>query len=397
MAYCCGPLARHTAQFSKLLVDQGYTPHTVKKKRTFAAKFGAWMGHQGLTLAKLNDAHLTQFQADQQRVPRGDNFTGAQLLKFLRHIGVTPCSHSKIDRSPLSVLTRDYENFLSSERGLARATVAGYLPTVKAFLKWQFNDRSMRLQNITTQGIHRFIISAARRVSRTRAKQIVAALRSFLRFLHARGMINIDLAGSVSGVADWRLTHIPKSLDPETIERVLQSCDRRTPIGQRDYAMLLLLARLGLRSGEVLSLTLDDLDWEQGEILVRGKCQRIERMPLPREVGSALVSYLRNVRPRSLATRRVFIRQHAPWEALRATAICGIVRRALARAGVDADFKGAHLFRHSVATNMLSRGASLGEIGQLLRHLNPRTTQIYAKVDIEGLRDVAHPWMGGTS
>jgi integrase/recombinase XerD len=192
------------------------------------------------------------------------------------------------------------------------------------------------------------------------------------------------------------LSHLPKSLPPDQVERLLQCCDRRTPSGQRDYAILLLLARLGLRGGEVLAMTLDDPDWERGEILVRGKGQRLERLPLPKDVGAALVHYLRHVRP-SCSTRKLFIRMRAPRHGLRLSAICCVIRRALKRAGLDPDFKGAHLLRHSLATNMLRKGASLSEIGQLLRHAQPTTTQIYAKVDIEALRRIALPWMGGAS
>jgi site-specific recombinase XerD len=225
---------------------------------------------------------------------------------------------------------------------------------------------------------------------------MVTTLRSFLRFLRQRGAIDTDLAAALFGVSYWRWAHIPKWLPPDQVERLLGSCDRRTPAGQRDYAILLLLARLGLRGGEVLALTLDDLDWERGEVLVRGKGQRFERLPLPKDVGAALVHYLRDVRP-VCATRTVFVRLHAPQHGLRLSAVCCVVRRALHRAGLNPDFKGAHLLRHSLATNMLRRGASLGEIGHLLRHRQLTTTQIYAKVDIEGLRGIALRWMGGES
>jgi site-specific recombinase XerD len=285
---------------------------------------------------------------------------------------------------------------LISERGLARSTVVGYLAMVRRFLTEHFESRPMRLQDLRPQDLHRFVLSEARRVSRTHARTTVTTLRSFLRFLRQRGAIDTDLAAALFGVSCWRWAHIPKSLPPEQVERLLRSCNRHTASGQRDYAMLLLLARLGLRGGEVRALTLDDLDWERGEVLVRGKGQRYERLPLPKDVGAALVHYLRYVRP-TCATRAVFVRLHAPRHALRLSAVCCVMRRALQRAGLNPDFKGAHLLRHSLATNMLRRGASLGEIGHLLRHRQPTTTQIYAKVDIEALRGIALPWMGGES
>ena len=234
-------------------------------------------------------------------------------------------------------------------------------------------------------------------MSRSHGKGTVTALRSFLRFLLQRGAIHIDLARTLPGVASWRLSHLPKSLPPEQVERLLPVLRSKHPAGKRDYAILLLLARLGLRGGEVLAMTLEDLDWGPGEIVVRGKGQRLERLPLPAEVGKALACYLCEVRP-ACATRRVFIRMNAPQHGLASpVAICCIVRRALRRAGLDPDFKGAHLLRHSLATNLLRRGASLGEIGQLLRHRQPTTTQIYAKVDIAALRGIALPWPEGAS
>jgi integrase/recombinase XerD len=272
-----------------------------------------------------------------------------------------------------------------------------YLPFVRCFLIEQFGSNALRLGELRPIDIHRFIHRRAKTMGRCRAQLMVTALRSFLRFLQQRGAIATDLAGAVPGVANWRLSHLPKSLPPDQVEQMLASCDRRTPAGQRDYAILLLLARLGLRAGEAVAMTLDDLDWERGEIVVRGKGQRLTRLPLPADVGAALVDYLRYVRP-SCSTRRVFVRLSAPLRGfVDSTAICDIVRRALKRAGLDPEFKGAHLLRHSLATNLLRQGASLVEIGQLLRHSQPNTTQIYAKVDIAALRAIALPWSGAAS
>ena len=350
-----------------------------------------------MSAIQLDEARLKQFHTHRRGSRRrGDVSTGHQLLAFLRRLGVVPASRQTVDRSVLGQLTRDYERFLSSERGLAPATLISYLPIVQRFLTAHFGNKALGLQDLQPQDLHRFILHQVPRCSRTYSKLMVTALRSFLRFLRQRGRIKTDLAGALFGVAQCRLSHLPKSLPPEQVERLLRCCDRSTAPGQRDYAILLLLARLGLRGGEVLGMTLDDLDWERGEILVRGKGQRLERLPLPKDVGTALVHYLREVRP-TCSTRKVFIRLHAPHRGLRQTSICCVVRRALSRAGLNPDFKGAHLLRHSLATKMLRRGASLGEIGQLLRHRQPTTTQIYAKVDIKALRGIALPWMGGVS
>ena len=223
---------------------------------------------------------------------------------------------------------------------------------------------------------------------------MVTAFRSFFRFLFQNGELQSDLAASVPAVADWRLSIVPKYLLPAEVHRVLGSCDRRTSTGRRDYAVLLLLARLGLRAGEVVSLQLDDIAWRTGEILVRGKGLLHDWMPLPVDVGEALTAYLRKDRP-PCKTRRVFVCMKAPRSGFAGpSTVSTIVRRALERAQLHPALKGAHVMRHSLATSMLRSGASMGEIGEILRHRIPSTTEIYAKLDFEGLRSLAHPWPG---
>lgn len=224
---------------------------------------------------------------------------------------------------------------------------------------------------------------------------MTTAFRSFFRFLFQKGDLQADLAASVPTVADWRLSTVPKHLNPVQVERVLKTCNRRTASGRRDYAVLLLLARLGLRANEVVALQLDDINWRAGEIIVRGKGLFHDRMPLPADVGDALTSYLRRDRP-VCPTRRVFVCMKAPPRGFAGpSTLTTIVRRALARADLHPTFKGAHLLRHSLATSMLGAGATMGEIGEVLRHRAPNTTEIYAKVDFEGLRSLAHPWPRG--
>jgi site-specific recombinase XerD len=223
----------------------------------------------------------------------------------------------------------------------------------------------------------------------------MVVLRSFTRFLKARGAIKLDISAAVTAAPARYPVPLPRALEAREVKRLLAGCDRGTSGGRRDYAILLLLARLGLRSGEVLSLTLDDLDWERSELVVRGKGSRQDRLPLPRDVGMALVDYLRFVRPVS-PTRQVFIRMQAPWRGFSSSAsLSSLMRRALMRVGLTPPSTGTHILRHSLATQLLRRGASLREIGQLLRHQQLKTTQIYAMVDIKALRGVAQRWMGG--
>ena len=395
-----GPLASHIGGFAAQLSRKGYAQNTVHAKCDMLADLSRWLERRRLPLTALDEGRLTQFLATlryREKTRRGVPATGQQFLDYLRARDDIAAAAQRIDRSAAACLTRDFEEFLHCERGLSRSTVVSYLPIVRSFLDERFGRKALCLEQLRAQDLHGFILREIQRVSRSHGKGVVTALRSFLRFLLQRGAIRTDLARMLPGVASWRLSHLPKSLPPEQVERLLACCDRSTPTGKRDYAILLLLARLGLRGGEVLAMTLEDLDWERGEIVVRGKGQRLERLPLPADVGVALACYLCDVRP-ACTTRRVFIRMQAPQQGLAGpVAVCCIVRRALRRAGLNPEFKGAHLLRHSLATNLLRRGASLGEIGQLLRHRQPTTTQIYAKVDIAALRAIALPWPRGAS
>src|SRR3989441_383447 len=307
-------------------------------------------------------------------------------------------STQRVCAGPLASYVDRFTAFLSGE-GYAAQTVRTKCALIVRLSHWLKRHGVTRLARLDEEWIRKF--HAHRRNVRGRGD--VSTSRQLLEFLRSLGAVSprrpyTDRSALGQLTRDYaRFLISERGLALSTVVgyvAMLRSCDRHTASGQRDYAMLLLLARLGLRGGEVLALTLDDLDWERGEMLVRGKGQRYERLPLPKDVGAALVHYLRYVRP-TCATRAVFVRLHAPQHALRLSAVCCVMRRALQRAGLNPDFKGAHLLRHSLATNMLRRGASLGEIGHLLRHRQPTTTQIYAKVDIEALRGIALPWMGG--
>jgi site-specific recombinase XerD len=288
---------------------------------------------------------------------------------------------------------RDFERFLRSERGLSSSTIAAYLQDVLRFLTRRFKDRTVCLRRLNAHDLDDFILHEARRRSPISVKKTLVALHCFLRYALQQGWIKTDLSLGLPKAPSWRYSHIPKSLPPDQVERLLATCDFGTHEGRRNHAILLLLARLGLRSKEVSTLRLQDLDWDQGEIVVRTKMQRIHHLPLTKEIGSALARYLRGTRPKCpLST--VFIRQRPPWSGLSPSGIGQIVRRGLRRAGLKPDRTGAHLLRHSLATNMLRKGASLREIGQLLGHECPTSTQIYAKVDIKALRTIALPWMG---
>lgn len=264
------------------------------------------------------------------------------------------------------------------------------------FLTRRFGDGPINLPSIQAEDVSAFVQREASRMSPQSAKKVTTALRSFLRHALCCGAIDRDLTGAVPTVAGWSLAGIPKGLSRNEVNRVLASCNRRTMIGRRDYAILLLLARLGLRACEVASLELDDIDWAAGTFSVRGKGGKPCELPLPQDVGRAISAYLRKDRPR-VSTRRVFLRVTAPIVAfMRPSAVGLVAKYALARAGVQSCSKGAHQFRHTLATEMLWSGASLADIGEVLRHENPnKTTAIYAKVDFAALHPLAQPWLGG--
>jgi len=270
-----------------------------------------------------------------------------------------------------------------------------YLDTVGRLLDWRFGTQSIELGALGVQDVNGFMLEQARRYSAGHTQLIASALRGFLRFLLQTGAIATDLAQYVPAPARRQLSGLPKFMPAEDVERLLESIDQAHPQGRRDYAVLLLLARLGLRAKEVAALRLEDVDWDAGELVIRGKGGRVERLPLPWEVGEALSRYLRDARP-ACSTRQVVVCMRAPRRGFRnGSAVGTIVRRALARADLHPPHQGAHLLRHSLATRLLRNGASLVEIGELLRHRNLDTTRIYAKVDERALRTLAPPWPGG--
>ena len=393
-----GPLAPDIDGFAAWLATEGYACCSAAEKLRFVGNLSRWLEREELGIEALDEQRVEAFllACGLKSGRRGEATTGRQLLCYLRRSGVIPAAVSRpCSDGPIERIERTYERFLVDERGVSPATVTNYLPIVRAFLAEQFGSRQVALDTLGVRDANQFVLRQARHLSRSRAKLVVTALRSFLRHLYQRRDIPGDLSSAVAPVRHWRLSGLPKALAPEQVESMLDSCDRGTAIGQRDYAILLLLARLGLRAGEVVALTLDDFNWDEGIVIVPGKGKRREPLPLPREAGEGLTEYLRVGRP-VCPTRQLFVRMHAPHRGFRSSAaICDIVRRALTRAGIDSSFKGAHLLRHSLATSMLHNGASLEDIGQILRHRHPETTQIYAKVDLDALRALAPAWPGG--
>jgi site-specific recombinase XerD len=279
-----------------------------------------------------------------------------------------------------------YRAYLLGERGVVAGTVRYYQADARLFLvQWTDGD----VTGMTTGDVTRFVVAQCLVRSRGSAKILVTVLRSLLRFLFVTGRIGVDLTAAVPSVAGWRDASLPRALEPGQVQVLLAGCDRRRAVGRRDYAILVVLVRLGLRAAEVAAMELTDIDWRVGEILIRGKGNRDERLPLPVDVGESLVAYLRRGRP-DTGSAKVFLRARAPHGGLSVGGVKQVVRDACGRAGLAP--VGAHRLRHTVATNVLRAGASMPEVAQLLRHRHLASSVIYAKVDRAALRTVARPW-----
>ena len=395
-----GPLGPHIDSYITTIDALGFAESTVRTQLWFLSDLGQWLEQQSVPIADLDEQGVEAFLDDRRSrrggLHRSDVATASRFLGYLRDEKIVVPAEIPVSESASGDLVERFEVYLSRERGLVQVTLDSYRPFVERFLVHCFKDELLHFERIGASDISSFVQRHARSMTPKRAQLMVSALRSFLRFLLQRGEIATDLAACVPGVADRRLSTVPKYLSAEEVERLLSSCDTSTGVGRRDHVILLLLARLGLRAGEVVSMELDDIDWSGGKIAIRGKGLQHDWLPLLPEVGEALATYLRQDRPQ-VPTRRVFIRVRAPLRGfVGPVAISCIVRRAIQRADLPVLGKGvaAHLFRHSLATGLLREGASMAEIGELLRHRSPATTEIYAKVDVRSLRSLAQPWPG---
>jgi integrase/recombinase XerD len=395
-----GPLATYLEPFARSLREQGYARYSIHRQVLLAACFSRWLQQWEVALRGLTSDHPRQYlryRARQVRPCRGDAAALQHLLDFLRGEQVIP-TEKKVSARPLTSAerwTQAYEEHLREARGLARATIINYVPFIRSFLKDRFGGGPVTLSHLCARDVVRFVQHQAPRLHQKRAKLLTSALRSFLQYARYRGKVKLDLAAAVPIVANWSMSSIPRAIGPDQVRQLLASIDRSTAVGRRDYAILLLLSRLGLRSSEVAFLELDGIDWEGGQLSVRGKSGQRSDLPLSTEVGKAIAAYLRRGRP-PCSSRRVFLRARAPVCGFRgASGVGSVVRHRLQRAGVDAPTYGAHQFRHGLATDMLRQGASLSEIGELLGHHNPQTTKIYTQVDLDALRTLALPWPGG--
>jgi integrase/recombinase XerD len=393
-----GPLQQYAPEFVAELARLGYKPRAAAFQVQLMAHLSRWMDAGGLGPVGLTPQVAEAFLAAR----RAEGYVLwlspkalVPLLGFLRRLGVVP-PPVPAPVTPAEALLGRYQRYLVTERGLAVVTARGYADMVRPFLAEREEAGGLALADLTAAEVTAFVLAACPGKPKGTAKLTVTALRSLLGFLHVEGLIGRPLGQHVPAVASWRLAGLPRALERGQVAALLASCDQDTAVGRRDFAMLTLLARIGLRAGEVAALSLDDISWRAGEITVRGKGSRAERLPLPAEVGEAVAAYLAGGRPEPFeGARQVFLRARAPHRGLASAGVTAAVCRAGQRAGIGRVF--AHRLRHSAATGMLAAGAPLTEIGQVLRHSQLASTAIYAKADVQALRVLARPWPGGAA
>jgi integrase/recombinase XerD len=386
-----GPLAPHAEGFRRWLVSSGFAPTSVQHRLTLFSQFSCWLAAEGIAPGDVTAAHAGRF-ADARRarghVTWASPASMALPMRYLRDIGTVPPAAA----AHAGDLLGAYRGYLAAERGLAGATIRSYLGVAHRFLAG--GAKRDRLSELTAADVTAFVLAECG-PGRPSAKRTVTALGSLLRYLHLAGLTAVPLAAAVPRVARRRPGPSPDGIEGSQVARLLSACDQHTGDGRRDFAIVMLLARLGLRAGEVAALTLDDFDWRRGEVEIHGKGNRHERLPLPDDAGRAVTGYLRGRARAPEGCRAVFLRTPAPWGGLGQGGVRHVVRAACRRAGLPE--LGAHRLRHGAATGMLRAGAGLPEIAQVLRHRSLAVTAAYAQPDPATFGELARPWPGGAA
>ena len=386
-----GPLVGYAPGFGRLLAARGVSRRAAKGRLLQFGQISCWMEQCGLSLGGLTEAVLEEFLASRRaagHVVLVTSQSAALPLEYLREVGVVPAA--VVVEDPVEAVVEKYRVYLTRERGLALKSINSYTRVARLFLAGQVRSGGLSLERLTTADVSVFLARECPRRSVGGARDLVLSLRPFFRYLHVTGATRAPLQWAVPPVRHRRRRSLPHGPETGVLAKLLGTCDRGTTVDRRDYAILLLLARLGLRAGEVTAIRTGDIDWRAGELLVRGKGNRQERLPVAVDVGEAIVAYLR-CRPVD-AGEVLFVRDTAPRGPLSSQRISVMVHERCARAGIPP--VGAHQLRHSAATGMLAAGASLPEIAQVLRHSTTATTAIYARVDRDRLRTVARAWPG---
>jgi site-specific recombinase XerD len=392
-------LVPYLDSFARHLDEQGFKRRLISRQIRVTANFSKWLETEEVAAQDVTDEHIERFFQGPRRpqaIQRGECATLRRCIDFLLELGVIhPLPHPR-ETTPIQQAVDTFRTYLRQERGLSDKTLIQYSPFIERFLFERFGHGALELAALRAGDVVEFIKQQATHLSPARAKVATTALRAYLRYLHACGEIELDLVTAVPTVPNWSLSAIPRAIAPEHLQAVFAHCPRDTSVGRRDYAILMLLARLGLRSSEIVALTLESIDWESGSIAVASKGNQATSLPMPVEVGEAIADYLRHGRPPS-SSRALFLRACAPIRGLGAQqTIATIVSAAIERAGIETRHRGSHQFRHALASDLLRHGATLNEIGSVLRHRHTKTTHLYAKVDFAALRPLSLPWPGGT-
>lgn len=398
MQHVPGPLEQFKLGFAGHLSNLGYVPKSVRNLSRLVRDFDRWLAAEGLGVEDLCQSDIARFQTSRSSAGQSERISPRALKPFtdyLRGIGIE-LKLPPADAGFGARLLQRYRQYLEIERGLSNLTADRYIALVRPFLETNLagaEDVETGLKGLSEADVIAFVVAKCPAMNPGLAPLFVTALRSLLVFLHIDGAIDRSMRAAVPTVPGRRLTGLPKSVTPAVLEQLFAACDRETHWGARAFAVLTMLVRLGLRAGEVAGLQLDNVNWRSGEInIVRGKGNRSESLPLPADVGSAVADYLRRWRPTCSNGRAVFVATKAPYAAMTGNGITKIVADAAGRCGLDPIY--AHRLRHTAATQMLRNGASLPEVGQVLRHRQTMTTAIYAKVDREALRTIAPAWPG---
>ena len=391
-----GPLSSYAAGFHAELLARGYCGRTAGRQVMLLGQLSGWMQTTGLAAGSLTPPQVAAF-LDFRRAQGATYLLSTQaavpLLGYLRKLGVVPTPTPVVPEGPVEQLVAGYRQYLAVERGLAPYTVAIYGTHARMLLAELLGGTNRELAAVRPQAVTGFVVAQVTCRQLSGARLLLNAIRGLCRYLHLEGLTPVDLSAAVPSVRG-PVTCLPRGLDPEVVTTVLDGIDRTRDAGRRDYAIIVLLVRLGLRAGEVARLRLDDLDWHAGQIVITGKGQRSERLPLPVDVGEAVVAYLQSGRPTS-SNRHVFLTRCAPTRGLTGPAVAAVVNAAFVRQGLPV--VGSHRLRHTAATGMLRGGASLAEVSQVLRHNSAASSALYAKVDYDALRVLAQPWPGAQS
>ena len=389
-----GPMVPFVEAYRLELADRGYTARSAVNELRQVARLSRWLEDRGLVAADLSTGLVEEFLAFQRSLGSHRSQWSRPgllcLVDVLSSSNVVMAEAPVLPASPVEAVLAEFERYLLSERALAPGTVVGYLSHARRFLAGIGATRE--LPAITAAQVTAAVLSESAAVSVSTTQNFVAGLRSFLGFCFVEGLLDVDLSQAALAITGRRRSCLPRGISKADARAILHSCDRRSALGRRDYAVLITLLRLGLRRGEVAGLRLDDIDWRAGELVVRGKGGRLDRLPLPTDVGEAIASYLRRGRPVS-DRRELFLKGRAPLGPIASGTVASTVRRACRRAGIPEI--GPHRLRHMAACEMVAAGVPLVQVAEVLRHRSLQTTAIYGRVDVERLRLLAAPWPGG--